>query len=164
MTSQKTLSVISALALLYCVFLLVINILGVGINGIPSDPLPLLYLGITMLAAAVTFVASYRQLFKQWPKLVLIALGLVLISQCVGYFALLQAMNDPMTVEMNKAVLEGIQKGLEDGTLPKGQGFEEQLEGIDTSKITTLKEIGFYVLLFVLPIYTNFRKNSYSNK
>jgi hypothetical protein len=111
-----------------------------------------------MLAATVTFVASYRQLFKQRPTLVIAALCVIIISQCLGMLLLHQALNDPLTQDLNRAMIEGIREGLENGTLPKGKGYEEQLADVDTSWMALMKSIGFYCVLFTLPLYANLRK------
>ena len=157
MTLPRILRIISALLLLLCSGSILLNLVGSVLNGVPRNPLFLSYVGILTLTFAVTFVASYRQIFTPFPKLIITAFCLVLISQILGYILLQHALSDPMTAQMNDAIKEGIRQGLADGTLPKGKGFEDQL--LDNSfKLTDLfKSLGFYIAMFILPLYVNLR-------
>ena len=158
MTLHRFLTIISCLILLYCALILFFTLAPFFTNGLSKAPLSLILLGTLTLAFAVTLVSSYRQLLRQRPKLVLSALFLIIVSQIISFISLQHLMNDPLTVDMNEAVKNGIREGLENGTIPRDRGFEEQLIDINLTIASLLKTIGFYLCLFIIPIYTNFRK------
>ena len=155
------LKLLSALILLYCTFTMLVMLLGLFIYGMPSST-PLLFMsGLVLMTGAVCFVASYRQILQQRPGLIMSALGLLIAVEIFAYFLMTVISNDPMASEVakiNEAIKESIKQGLEDGTLPSGKGLEDQLEPLNISWKSTSKSILLYVALFVIPIYTNFRK------
>jgi len=111
-----------------------------------------------LLALTVTLVASYRQLFKQYPRLIILALCLIILSQGLQYYILQSTMKDPAILSLVEAKNNSIREGLANGTIPKGVGFEEQIYDMKSILVSIIKSIGLYCLLFIVPLYTNLRK------
>jgi len=160
MTLHRTLKIISALMLLICAAGILLNLATLALDGVSSDFLFLSYIGVLTLAFAVTLVASYRQVFKPFPKLIITAFCLVLVSQILGYLLLQHLSNDPIHAQMIAVMEDAIRQGLADGTILKGQGFEEQLANNSFELTDLFKSLGFYITLFILPLYLNLRKNT----
>ncbi len=158
MIVQRTLLVASVLILLYLGVMQALTIAFYDPSNVFHSPMIAAIILAHALSMALFLVTSYRQIQVRRPRMLVLCIIMLIISNFLIMLSLYFFQQDTAAQawheQMNKAMIDA----LENSNIAGGSSDVLKAEALETpTYMDVVKALGFSLLLLIIPAYVNFR-------